>query len=59
MLLLIGVILYFGLEELVGDRVSLFGWIPAAIGVANLVYGVLLLKKEQEEKQRSTNANRS
>ena len=53
MLLLIGVILYFGLENLVGARVSLFGWIPAAIGVANLMYGVLLKKKEDEDKDKS------
>jgi hypothetical protein len=50
MMLLIGIILFFALDELVGDRVSLFGLIPAAVGIANLVYGVLLLKKEQAEK---------
>jgi hypothetical protein len=47
MMLLIGVILFFALDELVGERVSLFGLIPAAVGVANLVYGVLLLRKEK------------
>lgn len=46
MMLLIGIILFFGLDELVGERVSLFGLIPAAIGVANLMYGVLLQRKE-------------
>jgi hypothetical protein len=50
MMLLIGIILYLGLEQLIGDRVSLFGLIPAAVGIANLMYGVLLLKKEQAEK---------
>ncbi len=50
MMLLIGIILYFALDELIGDRVSLFGLIPAAVGIANLMYGVLLLKKEQAEK---------
>src|SRR5262245_53444466 len=63
MLLLIGVILYFALDSLVGIRVSLFGWIPAAIGVANLMYGVLLKKKEDEDKlkerEKSLTANRS
>jgi hypothetical protein len=46
MLLLIGIILYFGLDELLGIRFSLFGLIPAAVGVANLLYGVLLQRKE-------------
>jgi hypothetical protein len=50
MMLLIGIILYFGLDMLVGERLSLFGLIPAAVGIANLMYGVLLLKKEQAEK---------
>ncbi len=50
MMLLIGIILYFALEELVRERVSLFGLIPAAVGVANLMYGFMLLKKEQGEK---------
>jgi hypothetical protein len=51
MMLLIGVILYFALDELVGVRVSLFGLIPAAVGIANLVYGVLLLRKENAAKE--------
>ncbi len=46
MMLLIGIILFFGLEQLVGDRVSLFGLIPAAVGVANLMYGFMLQRKE-------------
>jgi hypothetical protein len=51
MMLLIGVILFFALDELVGERVSLFGLIPAAVGIANLVYGVLLLRKESSAKE--------
>ena len=50
MMLLIGVILYFALDQLVGERISLFGLIPAAVGIANLLYGVLLLRKEAEDK---------
>ncbi len=50
MMLLIGIILYFALDQLIGDRLSLFGLIPAAVGIANLMYGVLLLRKEQAEK---------
>lgn len=48
MLLLIGFILYFGLEQLLGDRFSLFGLIPAAVGFANLIYGFMLWRKEKE-----------
>jgi hypothetical protein len=50
MMLLIGIILYFGLEELLGSKFSLFGLVPAAIGIANLLYGVLLQRKEAAEK---------
>ena len=50
MMLLIGIILFFGLDALIGERVSLFGLIPAAVGIANLVYGVMLLNKEKAEK---------
>jgi hypothetical protein len=53
MMLLIGVILFFALDELVGERVSLFGLIPAAVGIANLVYGMLLLRKENAAKDLS------
>ena len=35
--LLVGVVLYFALREVVDDDVALFGLIPAAIGVANLL----------------------
>ncbi len=35
--LFIGVVLYFGLDELVGSDVALFGLIPAAYGVATLI----------------------
>lgn len=50
MMLLIGIVLFFALDELIGDRLSLFGLIPAAVGIANLVYGVMLQRKEAEMK---------
>jgi len=50
MMLLIGLILYFALDQLVGERLSLFGLIPCAVGIANLLYGVLLLRKEEADK---------
>ena len=52
MMFLIGVVLFFALDNLLGDRLSLFGLIPAAVGVANLVYGVLLQRKEAAAKLR-------
>lgn len=51
MMFLVGVVLFFALDNLVGDRLSLFGLIPAAVGVANLVYGVLLQRKETAQRQ--------
>ena len=53
MMLLIGIILYFALNNLLGQKLSLFGLIPAAVGIANLVYGVLLLKKEKEGRHKA------
>jgi hypothetical protein len=44
----IGVVLFFGIQRLVGDNLALFGLIPAVIGVANLVYAGLLARKERE-----------
>lgn len=35
--LLIGVVLYFALRAVADDDVALFGLIPAAVGIANLV----------------------
>ena len=36
--LFVGVVLYFALGEVAGDDVALFGLIPAAIGLANLIF---------------------
>jgi len=36
--LLVGVVLYFALREVADDDVALFGLIPAAVGLANLVF---------------------
>ncbi len=47
MLTLIGVILYFAIGVVGGDEAALFGLIPAAIGVANLVYAAILWNKEK------------
>jgi len=36
--LLVGVVLYFALRAVAGPGVALFGLIPAAVGIANLVF---------------------
>ena len=36
--LLVGAVLYFALREVADDDVALFGLIPAAVGVANLIF---------------------
>jgi hypothetical protein len=47
MLLLIGVILFFAIDTAGGRDGALFGLIPAAIGIANLLYAAIQWKKEQ------------
>jgi hypothetical protein len=34
----VGIVLYFALDQLAGDRIALFGLIPAAVGLANLIF---------------------
>jgi hypothetical protein len=36
--LAVGIVLYFALDRLAGDDIALFGLIPAAVGLANLVF---------------------
>jgi cadmium resistance protein CadD (predicted permease) len=50
MLLLIGVLLYFAIDTAGGREGSLFGLIPAAVGIANLVYAAIQWKKEEAAK---------
>jgi hypothetical protein len=47
MLVLIGVLLYFAIEVSGGHEGALFGLIPAAVGVANLVYAWLQWDREK------------
>lgn len=47
MLLLIGILLYIGIDHAGGSEGALFGLIPAAVGVANLVYAAIQWKKEE------------
>ncbi len=43
--LFVGIVLYFALDELAGSDVALFGLIPAAVGIANLLYYFIESKK--------------
>jgi Domain of unknown function (DUF6249) len=47
MLALIGVILYVAIREVGAEDAALFGLIPAAVGIANLVYAAILWKREK------------
>jgi Domain of unknown function (DUF6249) len=47
MLTLIGGLLYLAIERMGADEVALFGLIPAAVGIANLVYATIQWNKEK------------
>ena len=52
MLLLIGIILYFAIDRVGGSEAALFGLIPAAVGIANLVYAAIQWNKEKALERR-------
>jgi hypothetical protein len=47
MLMLIGGLLFFAIERMGAEEIALFGLIPAAIGVANLIYAAIQWDKEK------------
>ena len=47
MLLLIGIVLFFAITVVGAEEAALFGLIPAAIGIANLVYAAIQWEKEK------------
>jgi hypothetical protein len=49
MLVLIGIILWFAIDRVGNTDAALFGLIPAAVGIANLLYAAIQWKKEQAE----------
>jgi len=51
MMALIGGILYVALNESGGREAALFGLIPAAVGIANLVYAAIQWKKEKMDEE--------
>ena len=52
MLTLIGLLLYVAIGKSGGDEGALFGLIPAAVGVANLVYAAIQWSKEKEQERK-------
>lgn len=52
MLVLIGILLFFGIGVAGGKEGAIFGLIPAAVGVANLVYAAIQWEKEKKEAAR-------
>ena len=48
MLTLIGILLYVAIDVAGGKEGALFGLIPSAIGIANLVYAAIQWNKEKE-----------
>src|SRR5689334_2846256 len=49
MLVLIGILLFFGIGVAGGKEGAIFGLIPAAVGVANLVYAAIQWEKEKKD----------
>ena len=50
MLVLIGAVLYFAIDRIGASEAALFGLIPAAVGIANLVYAAIQWNKEEDKK---------
>jgi Domain of unknown function (DUF6249) len=48
MMVLIGVLLYFAIQSIEAEEVALFGLIPAAVGIANLVYAAIQWNKDKD-----------
>jgi cadmium resistance protein CadD (predicted permease) len=49
MMVLIGVLLYFAIQSIEAEEVALFGLIPAAVGIANLVYAAIQWNKDKDK----------
>jgi hypothetical protein len=46
-LVLVGIVLYFSIYQFLDEDMALFGLIPAAVGVANLLYAEVLRRRKQ------------
>jgi hypothetical protein len=52
-LLLVGVVCFFGIIGAGGEEGAIFALVPAAIGIANLVYAAVIWKQEKDEPPRA------
>jgi hypothetical protein len=52
MLLFVGIVMYFGVIEADGREGAVFMLVPAALGLANLVYAAVVWKQEKDEPPR-------
>jgi cadmium resistance protein CadD (predicted permease) len=50
MLVLIGGVLYFAIDRIGAEEAALFGLIPAAVGIANLVYAAIQWDKDKDQR---------
>ena len=46
-LILVGVVLYFGTYQFIDEGMALYGFVPSAVGVANLLYAALLWRRNR------------
>jgi hypothetical protein len=46
-LTLVGIVLYFAVGRFMDEDMALFGLIPTAVGIANLVYAAVLWRREK------------
>ncbi len=49
MMLFSGIVLYFAVERAGGEEGAIFMLVPAALGLANLVYAAVLWRQEKDE----------
>ena len=59
MLVLIGIVLYFAIDVVGAEEAALFGLIPAAVGVANLVYAAIQWEQGKTRKSRNRPVRRA
>ncbi|HTU67384.1 MAG TPA: cysteine-rich outer membrane protein, partial [Steroidobacteraceae bacterium] len=48
-LLFVGIVLYFAVDRAGGSEGAVFMLIPAVLGLANLIYAVVIWKQEKDE----------
>jgi hypothetical protein len=46
-LILVGVVLYFATRQFIDENMALYGFVPTAVGVANLLYAAAIWRRKQ------------